>query len=122
MAYYRGSEEDFNRFAAVTGDQGWSWNSLIPYMRKVLVKPVSFLVRNSEGYKSQNERWTPPSDHHNTAGQFNPAVHGFNGINAVSLNGFPSPVDSRIIETTTQLKEFPFNLDMNSGFPLGISA
>ncbi|KAJ7121675.1 aryl-alcohol-oxidase from pleurotus Eryingii [Mycena epipterygia] len=102
MAYYRGSEEDFNRFAAVTGDQGWSWNSLIPYMRK-------------------NERWTPPSDHHNTTGQFNPAVHGFNGINAVSLNGFPSPVDSRIIETTTQLKEFPFNLDMNSGFPLGIS-
>ncbi|KAJ7083904.1 aryl-alcohol oxidase-like protein [Mycena epipterygia] len=101
MAYAIGATDDFNRFANVTGDPGWSWDNLIPYMRK-------------------NERFVPPSDHHNTTGQFNPAVHGFNGINSVSLNGFPSPVDSRIIETTTQLAEFPFNLDMNSGSPLGI--
>ncbi|KAJ6467574.1 GMC oxidoreductase-domain-containing protein [Mycena vitilis] len=76
MAYTRGSKEDFDRWAKVTGDNGWSWDSLIPYMRK-------------------NERFTPPSDHHNTTGQFNPAVHGFHGINTVSLEGFPSPIDSR---------------------------
>jgi choline dehydrogenase len=40
----------------------------------------------------------------------------------VSLAGFPSPVDSRVIETTTELEEFPFNLDMNSGYQLGIGA
>ncbi|KAJ7141349.1 alcohol oxidase [Mycena epipterygia] len=101
MAYYIGSTDDFNRFATVTGDQGWSWNSLVPYMRKM-------------------EKFVPPSDGHNATGQFNPSVHGFTGINSVSLNGFPSPIDSRIIATTTQLKEFPFNLDMNSGSPLGI--
>ncbi|KAF7362799.1 Choline dehydrogenase, mitochondrial [Mycena venus] len=101
MVYTRGSKEDFNRWADITGDDGWSWDSLVPYMRK-------------------SERVVPPADHHNTTGQFNPAVHGFDGINAVSLAGFPSPIDSRVIETTTQLEGYPFNLDMNSGFPIGI--
>lgn len=69
----------------------------------------------------QNERWTPPADNHDTTGQFNPEVHGFNGINAVSLSGFPHSIDSRVIQTTSQLpEEFPFNLDMNSGNPLGV--
>ncbi|KAJ6494966.1 aryl-alcohol-oxidase from pleurotus Eryingii [Mycena vulgaris] len=102
MAYTRGSKEDFDRFAKVTGDNGWSWDSLIPYMRK-------------------NERFSlTTSDHHNITGQFNPSVHGFTGINTVSLSGFPSPVDDRIIATTSELEEFPFNLDMNSGYQLGI--
>ncbi|KAJ7822586.1 alcohol oxidase [Mycena leptocephala] len=101
MVYTRGSKEDFDRWAKVTGDDGWSWDNLVPYMKK-------------------NEHFSAPSDHHNTTGQFNPVVHGFHGINSVSLAGFPSPVDSRVIETTTELEEFPFNLDMNSGYQLGI--
>ncbi|KAJ7267567.1 aryl-alcohol oxidase-like protein [Mycena haematopus] len=101
MAYTRGSKEDYDRWAKVTGDDGWSWDQLIPYMRK-------------------NERFSPPADHHNTTGQFNPAVHGFNGINSVTLPGFPTVLDSRVIETTTELAEFPFNIDMNSGYQLGI--
>jgi hypothetical protein len=35
MGYTRGSAEDFDRYASVTGDDGWSWNSLIPYILKV---------------------------------------------------------------------------------------
>ncbi|KAJ6625745.1 aryl-alcohol-oxidase from pleurotus Eryingii [Mycena sp. CBHHK59/15] len=102
MAYTRGSKEDFDRYAQFTGDEGWSWDSLIPYMKK-------------------NEQINPPVDHHNTSGQFNPAVHGFSGINGVSLAGYPSPeIDSRVIETTTELGEFPFNLDMNSGYQIGV--
>ncbi|KAJ6575612.1 alcohol oxidase [Mycena vulgaris] len=101
MVYTRGPKDDWDRFARVTGDNGWSWDSVFPYILK-------------------NERFTPPADHHNTTGQFNPAVHGFNGINSVSLAGFPGAADRRIIAATTQLKEFPFNLDMNSGKPLGI--
>ncbi|KNZ75849.1 Choline dehydrogenase, mitochondrial [Termitomyces sp. J132] len=102
MIYTRGSSSDFNRFAKVTGDEGWSWNNIQKYIRK-------------------NERWTAPADNHNTAGQFDPAVHGFNGINAVSLSGFSHSTDSRIIQTTSELpEEFPFNLDMNSGNPLGL--
>ncbi|KAJ6629541.1 aryl-alcohol-oxidase from pleurotus Eryingii [Mycena sp. CBHHK59/15] len=85
MVYTRGSKEDFDRFARAAADERWSWDSLIPYMRK-------------------NERFSPPADHHDTTGQFNPAVHGFDGINT----------------TTKELSEFPFNLDMNSGYQLGI--
>jgi hypothetical protein len=59
----------------------------------------------------------PPADHHNTGGQLNPAVHSLDGISSVD---FPTPIDSQIIETTEQLKGFPLNLHMNSGYQLGI--
>jgi len=69
----------------------------------------------------QNEKWTQPTNGHNTTGQFNPVVHGSRGINAVSLNGFASPIDKRVIQVTKDLpEEFPFNLDWNSGKPLGL--
>ncbi|KAJ6582646.1 GMC oxidoreductase-domain-containing protein, partial [Mycena vulgaris] len=49
-------------------------------------------------------------------------VHGFHGINAVSLPGFLLPVDVMVQQVTQELSdEFPFNLDYNSGCPLGVS-
>ncbi|KAG6839673.1 hypothetical protein C0991_000317 [Blastosporella zonata] len=102
MMYTRGSAEDYDEFAKISGDSGWSWNALQPYFKK-------------------NEKWTAPADNHNTTGQFNPNVHSFTGINSVSLSGFPTAIDGRIINTTTQLgPDYKFNLDMNSGRPLGI--
>ncbi|KAJ7599875.1 aryl-alcohol oxidase [Mycena floridula] len=103
MAYTRGSSEDYDRYASFSGDQGWSWKKMLPYFFK-------------------NEVLTPPADHHDTAGEFNPVVHSESGINAVSLPGFLTPsIDNRIISTTGQLSsEFPFNEDMNSGSHLGI--
>jgi choline dehydrogenase-like flavoprotein len=35
MAYTRGSREDYDRWAEVTGDDGWSWDNLVHYMEKV---------------------------------------------------------------------------------------
>jgi choline dehydrogenase-like flavoprotein len=35
MIYQRGSMEDFDRYAAVTGDPGWNWNNMQHYARKV---------------------------------------------------------------------------------------
>ncbi|KAK0235294.1 aryl-alcohol oxidase precursor [Armillaria nabsnona] len=102
LAYVRGSSEDYDRYANITGDRGWSWNEIQPYIRK-------------------NERWTSPTDNHDTSGQFNPAVHGFHGINSVSLAGYPLPIQDRVIQVTKELSgEFPFNLDYNSGFQLGV--
>ncbi|KAJ6453769.1 alcohol oxidase [Mycena sanguinolenta] len=69
MVYTRGSVDDFNRWATVTGDQGWSWNSLLPYFKKVC---------------------------------------------------FPTPIDGMVINATSQISGYPFNLDMNSGYPIGI--
>ncbi|KAJ6535923.1 aryl-alcohol oxidase precursor [Mycena vulgaris] len=103
MIYTRGSADDFNRYAALTDDPGWSWDRMLPYFLK-------------------NEKWTQPADHHNTRGQFDPSVHTTRGMNSVSLNGYPWPIfEHHVIETTRKLpEEFPFNLDMNSGKPLGV--
>ncbi|KAJ7239420.1 aryl-alcohol oxidase [Mycena haematopus] len=102
MAYTRGSSEEWDRYASLSGDPGWSWN-------------------NIQKYIGRNEKWTPPADHHNTTGQFNPLVHSLTGINSVSLPGFSHPFDPRIIATTQEKPgAFPFNLDMNSGRPLGL--
>ncbi|KXN85629.1 Choline dehydrogenase, mitochondrial [Leucoagaricus sp. SymC.cos] len=102
MFYTRGSSDDYDRFAQITGDSGWSWNNIQPYIRK-------------------NERWTKPADQHDTDGQFDPSVHSTSGMTFVSLPGFPQEIDSMVISTTKQLnQEFPFNLDMNSGKPLGL--
>lgn len=102
LMYTRGAAEDYNEFAKITGDQGWSWKRLQPYFRK-------------------NEKWTPPADQHNTTGQFDPKYHSFNGMTSVSLSGSPTAIDGRVINATTQLgPDYKFNLDMNSGNELGI--
>ncbi|KAJ7237049.1 aryl-alcohol oxidase [Mycena haematopus] len=103
MVYTRGSAEDFHRYATVTGDPGWSWDNLLPYFFK-------------------NEKWTQPTDHHDTSGQYNPAVHSTHGINSVSLSGYHWPIfEDHVIQTTREFsEEFPFNLDFNSGEMLGV--
>ncbi|KAK0229850.1 alcohol oxidase [Armillaria nabsnona] len=102
MFYTRGSSQDYDRYAQISGDPGWGWEALQPYVLK-------------------NERLVPPSDHHNTTGQFDPAIHSFNGINSVSLPGVPRATDGRVIQTTSEDPDgFPFNLDYNSGYHLGI--
>ncbi len=69
----------------------------------------------------QNEHFVASADHHTTTGQFEPAAHGFRGITDVSLPGYPRATDSRIIQATTEMPDdFPFNLDYNSGYQLGI--
>ncbi|KAK0205619.1 aryl-alcohol oxidase precursor [Desarmillaria ectypa] len=86
MVYMRGSSQDYDRYAWVSDDDAWGWDDLQPYFRK-------------------NERFVAPADNHDITGQFDPAVHSFNGINS----------------TTAELPdEFPFNVDYNSGYHLGI--
>ncbi|KAG6853261.1 hypothetical protein C0991_005674, partial [Blastosporella zonata] len=102
MIYTRSAIEDFNRWSTVTGDRGWSWNSLFPYFKKV-------------------EKLTPPADSHNTQGQFDPSVHGTNGLLTTSLSGFPVPIDQPVLTALKQLGgDFQFNLDINTGKPLGV--
>jgi hypothetical protein len=72
-------------------------------------------------YFKKNERWTLPKDGHNISGQFNPDVHGFDGITSVSLPGYPSGIDDRVFQAANELDgKYAFNLDVNSGNPLGI--
>ncbi|KAK0229986.1 aryl-alcohol oxidase-like protein [Armillaria nabsnona] len=101
LVFNRGGIDDFDRIANISGDQGWSWNALEPYMRKL-------------------ERLTPPADGHNTTGQFIPEAHGFDGSLLTSLPGYPTPIDGLIMNATTQIAGYPFNKDMNNGDETGI--
>lgn len=72
-------------------------------------------------YFIKSEKWTLPADNHNITGQFDPSVHGYDGILSVSLTGYPTPIDGRVMETIDYLGgEFSFNQDMNNGSPLGM--
>lgn len=62
-----------------------------------------------------------PRDNHNITGQFEPSVHGFKGVTAVTLPGYPMSTDDKILQVTRELPgEFPYNRDFNSGSPLGV--
>ncbi|KAF9077133.1 aryl-alcohol oxidase-like protein [Rhodocollybia butyracea] len=103
MVYNRGPKDDWDRYARLTKDQGWSWDNIQPFIAK-------------------NERWTPPADNHNTTGQFDPSIHSTTGINSVTLEGFPLPTGPLGIQASQELGGiFAFNLDYNSGNPLGLS-
>jgi choline dehydrogenase len=55
--------------------------------------------------------------------EYDPRVHGHAGMTGVTLAGYPSEIDARVIQTTKDLRdEFPFNLDLNSGEHLGVGA
>ncbi|KAG7098408.1 hypothetical protein E1B28_000366 [Marasmius oreades] len=104
MIYTRGTREDWDRYANVTGDSGWSWDNIQPYVRK-------------------NERFTPPFDGHNTTGEFDPSVHSFDGMNSVTLSGLRHQLDTQVIQASKAVgndSDFRFVLDMNSGNHLGI--
>ncbi|KAI0684565.1 alcohol oxidase [Cytidiella melzeri] len=101
MSYSRGSKDDWNRWANVTDDQSWSWNSILPYAKKI-------------------EQLTVPIDGRNIHNEVNYDVHGHRGPVKFSTAGYRISTDRRILETTTELAEFPFNLDMNSGNTIGI--
>ncbi|KAF9053908.1 aryl-alcohol-oxidase from pleurotus Eryingii [Hymenopellis radicata] len=102
MVYTRGSADDFNRYARLTGDDGWSWNEMLPYILK-------------------NERIVAPSDGHDTTGEFDPAAHSYTGVNFVSLPGYPRGTDDKILQAVDELPEqFPYDLDYNDGKPNGI--
>ncbi|KZV61898.1 GMC oxidoreductase [Peniophora sp. CONT] len=103
MDYCRGSRDDYDRWANVTGDNGWTWDALYKKMLKLDVV-------------------TPPVDGHNYSNQFDPAVHGTTGPLKISLPQSLLPIDALGVQASEELPdEFPFNRDFNSGNTIGIS-
>lgn len=124
LVYNRASDDDWNRYANITGDPGWSAESILPYYFKVLLMPhltQNLIVINSYLLFMQSSRLVPPADNHNTSGQVNPAVHGYGPIE-VSLNGFPMDFDGIVANASRELEgQFKFNEDIQSGDTTGIS-
>ena len=71
-------------------------------------------------YFKKSERFTRPSDRHNTSGQFDPTVHGFAGLLSVSLPGTATGIDHLFSAAIDELGgDFAFTTDTNTGNPLG---
>ncbi|KAF9460398.1 aryl-alcohol oxidase-like protein [Collybia nuda] len=102
LIYTRGTIEDFDRYAKVSGDKGWSWKNMQQYFRK-------------------NERFGPPADNRDITGQYDPSFHSFNGVNSVSLSGYNVAIEDRIMNASRQLGgKYKYNIDQSSGDPLGL--
>ncbi|KAF5318275.1 hypothetical protein D9611_014701 [Ephemerocybe angulata] len=103
MVYTRGAADDYDRWANVTGDDGWKWNSLLPLIKR-------------------HERWSGAVGGRNISGQYDPSVHGYDGQTKVALPwSGPNAFDNLCLEEAKAGSEFPFNLDPNSGQPLGLT-
>ncbi|KAF5369212.1 hypothetical protein D9757_010031 [Collybiopsis confluens] len=102
LVYTRGSKQNIDRWAELSGDSSWGWDAMLPYFKK-------------------SEKFNFPVDGHNVSGQFDPAFHGFDGFIGVSVPGASRAIDDRVIQTTKDLAEFPFSIDMNTGDHLGVS-
>ncbi|KAG2004437.1 aryl-alcohol oxidase [Coprinopsis cinerea AmutBmut pab1-1] len=102
MFYTRGSSSDYDRWATVTGDPGWSWKKLFPYILK-------------------NERWVKPNRDVDITGMYDPKVHNTKGMTFVSLTNFPDDSDAKIRQAADEIGgDFGWNVDYNSGDPLGV--
>ncbi|KAI0642212.1 aryl-alcohol-oxidase from pleurotus Eryingii [Trametes meyenii] len=103
MAWTRGARDDYDRFAKHTGDEGWSWNSILPLWRRI-------------------ERLVPPVDNHNVTGEVDPSIHGLRGSVNISLPGARFPTDRPLIESAKELGgDFELIVDNNDGNPLGLA-
>ncbi|EKM52280.1 uncharacterized protein PHACADRAFT_260543 [Phanerochaete carnosa HHB-10118-sp] len=101
LTYTRGSDDEYNRWAALTGDQSWAWN-------------------NVEQYYLKSSRLVPPVDGHNTTGLVIPADHGVGPVE-ISLPGMPTELDERVVNTSQSSgAQFPFNEDIQSGNSVGV--
>ncbi|KAJ3722216.1 hypothetical protein C8R42DRAFT_666376 [Lentinula raphanica] len=98
MWYTRGSSADYDRWANVTGDQGWLWDELQSYFKK-------------------SESLVAPVDGHNTTGQYDPALHGTQGPLQVTVGGFSQSLDQLVMGRLDQ--DFPFIEDYDNGEPIG---
>nr|VWO99079.1 Alcohol oxidase [Ganoderma boninense] len=102
MIWTRGSQDDFNRYATFSGDNGWSWDAIEPYFKKI-------------------EQVVAPTDHHDTSDEINISIHGTRGPVNITTPNAPYPIDSRVNATLGELSDqYPYNRDMNSGNPLGV--
>lgn len=104
LVFSLGGADDYNRWANVTGDQGWSWQEMIPYMRKteLFIPPPA----------PNTLKPTSPA-------QYIPSAHGTSGMVLTSLPGFPTEIDEKVANATTQVG-FNLNEDMNRGDQIGV--
>lgn len=115
MSYTRGSKDDFDRWARVTGDDGWSWDKMLPCILKVhdyLSSNIIFcrlrrliLMSLCLLLFTRVEHLTAPVHHRNTSDEIISLLHGHNDI----------------CSTPSSLIIISSQLDLHFEGPLGVS-
>ncbi|ESK87622.1 aryl-alcohol oxidase [Moniliophthora roreri MCA 2997] len=101
MLWYRGSDDMWDNFAKLVGDEDWAWKSVSKYYLKT-------------------SRLVTPQDGRDTTGQVDPSAHGDGPVN-VTLSSYPQPVIGTVQDAVEKSGgRYTFNLDYNSGNTLGI--
>ncbi|KAI0630562.1 alcohol oxidase [Trametes polyzona] len=106
MFWTRAPQDDYDEYAQITGDEGWSWDAMLPLWDKI-------------------ERLVPPTDGHDTSNEVNRRIHGTDGAISITVQNFrvPLPGGSPVVEASQELNgPVAFNHDHNSGNPLGLSS
>ncbi|KAF8312043.1 uncharacterized protein EI90DRAFT_3137775 [Cantharellus anzutake] len=101
MTYTRGSFEEYDRIANITGDERWSWNKILPFSQK-------------------SETLVPPTSGRDFPGDYDPNLYGDTGPILLSPPNDGSSIYERIKQAAQQNPNFGWNSDVNSGKPLGI--
>jgi choline dehydrogenase-like flavoprotein len=102
MAYNRASNETYDRWAQITGDNAWSWGKLEPYYLR-------------------NAHLVPPPDGRNYSQDVIASAHGYGPVD-VSVAAEPYPLDYRVINASKEMGgRFAFNRDLNAGDFVGTS-
>ncbi|GJF00198.1 aryl-alcohol oxidase-like protein [Phanerochaete sordida] len=101
MAHTRGSDDEYNLWAQLTGDEGWAWSNL-------------------EKFYFKSARLVAASNGRSSTGLVNPLAHGFGPVE-VSLPGHTEPIDDRILQTARTVPEFPLAADLNAGRNIGMA-
>jgi choline dehydrogenase-like flavoprotein len=102
MAYNRASNDTYDRWAKITGDDAWSWKELEPYYRR-------------------NSHLVAPGDGRNYAQDVIASAHG-DGPVGISVSADPYPLDYQVINASKDLGgRFSYNRDLNAGDFVGIS-
>lgn len=123
----RGPSSDWDRIAEITGDNGWSWEAMLPYAKKVsnlLNGVILCLALNGEltCLRLQLETFVPPTGKWNWESQYDTSSSGTSGPIRISVTNSLNPVVEKVFEAAkTQFKDTaPFNTNVNDGSMLGV--
>ncbi|KZT34902.1 alcohol oxidase [Sistotremastrum suecicum HHB10207 ss-3] len=100
--YTRSTDQIYDKIAKVSGDNGWSWNSLVPYFNK------------AEGFilPGNGSEWS--------GSDFESSAHGTRGPFNTRLPIFPNDIDPFIAQLVATVPGFSKRHDISSGKALGV--
>jgi choline dehydrogenase-like flavoprotein len=102
MAYNRASNDTYDRWAEITGDDAWSWEKLEPYYFR-------------------NSHLVPPAGYPSYSTDVIPSAHGYGPVD-VSVPDNPYPLDYHVINASLDMGgRFEYNRDLNAGDFVGFS-